>query len=259
MTDMQTISAGTKTLKHVVAISGSPRKGMTNKLLEDISDALAPYHVEVTIVRLQGYEIRDCVGCEACIRKTSQCIQQDDAQAILSQLLQADGIILASPVYMMSVTGKLKSLIDKTASWVHRPPLVGKPVLLVATTAGSGLGGVLKYLDQVTIEWGAFPTGRIGRTASSSGSISNKAIEQFVWHLWAEKDQYAPTFRQLIWYQVQKVLALKVLALDRAYWVERGWDKQPYYFPCRISPLKRLVAWSAYRILYWRVRPTVGL
>jgi multimeric flavodoxin WrbA len=241
--------------KRVIAINGSSRKVTTQKLLDEIAAALAAQQIDVTVISLAGREIGDCIGCELCIRKTSECYQQDEAKEILPQLLDADGIILASPVYVMNITGKLKSLIDKTASWIHRPPLVGKPALLVATTAGSGLKDTLGYLELVAIQWGAHPAGKIGRTAMDQSPVSAKELRSFVWHLDHETRQYRPSMRQLIYYQVQKVLALKVLALDREYWTARGWDTGYYYYPCRAPWYKRLLGEITYRVLNWRIRP----
>lgn len=241
--------------KRVIAINGSSRQGTTQKVLEEIAAALAPRQIEVIVISLAGREIGDCIGCERCIRKTSECYQQDAARDILPQLIDADGIILASPVYVMNVTGKLKSLIDKTASWVHRPPLVGKPALLVATTAGSGLKETLSYLERVAIQWGAHPTGKIGRSAMDQRPVSSRELGRFVWHLYNETRQYRPSIRQLIYYQVQKVLALKVLAIDREYWIARGWSKGAYYYPCRAPWYRQLLGQIVYRILDWRIKP----
>jgi multimeric flavodoxin WrbA len=241
--------------KQVIAINGSSRKVTTHRVLEQIAAALAPHHIKVNVISLAGLEIGDCIGCELCIRKTSECYQEDAARDILPQLIEADGIILASPVYVMNITGKLKSLIDKTASWIHRPPLVGKPALLVATTAGSGLKDALGYLELVAIQWGAHPAGKVGRTAMNQSPVSDKELDRFVWHLDHETSLYRPSMKQLIYYQVQKVLALKVLALDRAYWTERGWDKGSYYTTCRVPWYKRVVGAITYHVLNWRIRP----
>jgi multimeric flavodoxin WrbA len=241
--------------KHVIMLDGSTRKATTHRLLTEIATLLTSRQIQVTMISLSDYQIQHCVGCERCIRETSACFQEDDARAILSQLVAADGFVLASPVYIMNVTGKLKSLMDKTASWVHRPPLVAKPVLLAATTAGSGLDQVLDYMEQVTIQWGAHPTGKIGRSATKKHPVSQAELDNLIWHLRNAPHAYRPSVRQLTLYQVQKVLALKVSALDRAYWTERGWDKQPYYYPCRISLVRRWIAWSVYQVLYRRVQP----
>jgi multimeric flavodoxin WrbA len=135
-------------MKHVVAINGSSKNANTHRLISEIANVLAVHQIHVTVINLGDYKIDDCIGCELCIRKTSSCFQKGGAQTILSKLVEADGIILASPVYLMHITGKLKSLIDKTASWVHRPPMVGKPALVVATTAGSADGIEAKQLSQ---------------------------------------------------------------------------------------------------------------
>jgi len=244
-----------ETMKQVVAVNGSPRKSTTHRLLIELADLLEAQDIRVTVLNLSDYQIYDCTGCEICIRKTSSCYQKDDSQTILPQLVGADGVILASPVYVMNITGRLKSLIDKTASWIHRPPMAGKPVLSVATTAGAGLKQVQDYLDKVAIQWGMHPTDRIGRSVMNQSPLSQAEVSDFVWHLNNPTSVYVPSLSQVMQYQVQKVLALKVSALDREYWAARGWDRQLYYYTCRISLGKRCIAWCLYQIMYRRVRP----
>ncbi len=240
--------------KHVVAINGSPRRGNTQKLVKDIAALLESHHVRTTVLSLADYQIDDCTGCETCVRKTSWCIQEDDAQEVLSEILEADGVILASPVYVMHVTGKLKSLIDKMASWVHRPPMVGKPALLVSTTQGAGLKRVLGYLEQVAIQWGMHPTGKIGQGAMNRGPVSEREVGGFIRHLNMDRKQYKPSVKQIALYQVQKTLALKIDAIDREYWAAQGWDQRSYYYPCRISLAKRLIGWVFYQAFDRHVR-----
>ena len=242
-------------MPHVVILNGSPRKGITHTLLTEISEGLVQQRIRVTMISLADHEIGDCIGCEACIRKASRCWQNDDTQAILAQLVEADGVVVASPVYMMNATGKLKSLIDKTASWFLRPPMVGKPALLVATTAGAGLKETLRYLEQVVSQWGAHPTGRIGRSVMTQRPVDESEISDFLWHLRHERSEFRPSLNQLTLYQVQKVMALKTSTLDREFWSARGWDRQLYYYACRIGWLKRVFARAFYRMLYRRIKP----
>lgn len=246
-------------MKHIVVLNGSPRKATTHKLLSGMAALLESNGFEVTVLNIADYDIEDCAGCQLCIRKTSKCYQKDDADAILSQFVNADGVVIASPVYLMSIPGKLKSLFDKTASWVHRPPMVGKPVLLVATTAGSGLRDVLKYLETVVIQWGAFPAGKIARAVSSRHPVSPSEIEKFVQYVTAVPRAHKPSLNQLLTYQVQKVLALKVLSVDREHWTQRGWDRAVYYYACYIPWYKRLLAKLFYRFLYARVQPAESI
>ena len=240
---------------HVLALNGSPRQGNTHRVIQEIADLLRPHGIDVRELSLARLRIDDCVGCERCIRETSACVLPDDAGDILDLLTKADGLILASPVYVMQVPGRLKSLIDKTASWVHRPPLAGVPTLLVGTTAGSGLGQTLSYLEQVAVQWGAFPTGRIGRTVTDRRPVQAREVGRFLWHLRHPRAMYRPSAQQVLFFQVQKTLALKVSALDRAYWTERGWHTAPYYYACRLSWALRLLGSLMSWILDWRVRP----
>ena len=80
-------------------------------------------------------------------------------------------------------------------------------------------------------------------------------IKKFVWHLNNPTSAYKPSLQQLIQYQVQKVMALKVSKIDREYWVERAWDKELYYYPARISWINRIIASSFYKFLYRRIKP----
>jgi multimeric flavodoxin WrbA len=246
-------------MKSVFILNGSPRRQHTLRLCDEIARALDRPGIQVSLLNLGDYEIRDCAGCEACIMRTSRCGQKDGAAEIMARMVASDGVVLAAPVYMANVPGKLKSLIDKTAWWMHRPQLAGKPVLVAATTAGSGLKQVLGYLESVAIQWGMQPAGRIGRSLTAHAPVTEAAVRRFAWHLDAPRSQYRPSLPQLTLYQVQRVLAMKVLPLDRAYWTQRGWDQRIYYYDCRIDPARRLIARALYRILWMRVNPVIAV
>lgn len=241
-------------MKHVVAINGSPRKANTTLLLNRIGGVLAKHGIKTTVLSLSDYRIMECIGCETCIRKTGKCFQDDASEAVLSQLRNADGIILSSPVYLMQITSSMKRMIDKTPSWTHRPPLVGKPVLLASTSAGSGLRDVLTYLEKVAIQWGAHPTGFIGRSNVNQSPVTEDDLKKFIWHLTNPQEKYKPSYKQITQYQVQKVLSLKVLDIDKQFWAKKGWDKQVYYFNCRIDPLKRLWGQIFFNFMMMRIK-----
>jgi NAD(P)H-dependent FMN reductase len=212
--------------------------------------------VSTTTISLADYQIADCTGCEQCIRKTTWCVLPDASREILSLVLDADGLVLASPVYVGTVTGKLKSLLDKTASWLHRPPAVGLPVLPVVTTAGSGLKRTLAYLSEAVIYWGAHPVSGIRRSATNDGPVQPGELEEFLRCLRTPRERYRPSLRQVMLFQVQKVLAVKVAEIDRCFWREKGWDTTDYYFDCRIGLVKRLLGRLLFAVLMHRIKPT---
>ncbi|MFH1484535.1 MAG: flavodoxin family protein [Chloroflexota bacterium] len=97
----------------VVAVIGSPRvKGNTERLAQQALDAIAAEGIEMEIVRLAGLSIAPCNACMAC-HDGPDCSIQDDFQAVFQKMVEADGIILASPVYFGSATANIKALMDR--------------------------------------------------------------------------------------------------------------------------------------------------
>lgn len=240
--------------KKVIAINSSKRKKNTYGILRKLQEELKKEQVEVEVIDLFDYDIKECYGCEQCLRK-GKCHINDDMDLLMDKLKNSDGIIIGTPVYMGGLSGKLKVFIDRTCKWFHRPELVGVPGLIVATTAASGLKDTFKSLDKLLIQWGAFPTGSIGRTASNSKNpIRYEEYKNFLNHLSMKKEDYKPTLNQLMMFQIQKVLATKILDLDKEYWQEKNWTNNNYFFTCKISQVKKGVTKSFYKVLNKRVR-----
>lgn len=185
------------------------------------------------------------------------CVLADDVQQLQKRLAEADGIILASPVYLQQVSGKMKTFIDRTCSWYHRPALTGKPVLCVATTKGSGLKPTLAYLQSVAVQWGALNAGAIGRTIFNlEKPVQKQEVAAFL-RLLNRPESYAPTLRQLIEFEVQKSLALTLSERDRAYWEAHQWIERPYFYPCKKRPVKQALSGAIGRLMRKRMRPQI--
>lgn len=228
-------------MKKVVAIHSSERKGDTYALLTQVGALLADSGAEMETLRLSQLDIRPCAGCEHCILKGG-CVFRDDAELVMKKLREADGIVLSSPVYLRSVSGRLKNFVDRTCCWYHRPELCGKPVLCLASTKGSGLSGTLKYMESVAAQWGAMPAGRVGRTIRTiEKPVERREIARFL-ELMDAPESFRPTVGDLLEFEVQKSLASCLGGLDGAYWRERGWDKKPYFTPCRCPLAGRAVS-----------------
>jgi len=101
-------------------ISGSPRKrSNTDHLLH-----LLQGQIGGEFIKLSDYDIKPCYSCWACL-KNGACIIDDDMTSVLMpKLLDADGIVLGSPVYFNNVTAQLKAFIDRT--WCLRGQLKDK-------------------------------------------------------------------------------------------------------------------------------------
>lgn len=228
----------------VIALNSSSRKMNTYDLIVQVKEILKRSNIDVEIINLFDYEIKTCIGCEHCLIKGG-CILKDQAFEVMEKIKSSDGIILSSPVYMENVSGMLKTFVDRTCSWFHRPEIYGKPVLLIATTKGSGMKSTLKYLERVVIQWGGFNAGKIGRTIRTiDNKITQGECENFINHLSMEKENYKPSLNALINFQVQKILAYKLIGLDSEYWKAKNWNAEVYYFKCTINIFRRVIATS---------------
>ena len=99
--------------KKVLAISSSFRKGSNSEALADAflkGAAEAGYDTEK--VCLGDKNIGFCRGCLACL-KTGRCAFNDDAVEIAEKMLKADVLVFATPVYYYSVSGQLKTMLDR--------------------------------------------------------------------------------------------------------------------------------------------------
>ena len=106
----------------VVAFNGSARKdGNTAILLRYVLKELESEGIETELIELSGKKIHGCVACRECSRnKDGKCGQKnDDGNALIEKMEQADGILLGSPTYVADVTPEIKALIDRAC-------LVGK-------------------------------------------------------------------------------------------------------------------------------------
>lgn len=102
--------------KKVLVLSGSPRKGGNSDLLCDefVLGANESGH-EVEKVFISDKKIGYCTGCYAC-SATDKCVQNDDMAKILEQMIKADVIVMATPVYFYSIDAQLKTVIDRTVA-----------------------------------------------------------------------------------------------------------------------------------------------
>ena len=100
-------------MKKVIVISTSLRAGSNSDMLADkfIEGALAAGN-EVEKITLSGKNIGVCKGCLAC-QKLGKCVIDDDANAIMQKVLEAEVVCWATPIYYYEMSGQMKVLIDR--------------------------------------------------------------------------------------------------------------------------------------------------
>lgn len=113
----------------VLGIYGSPRKGgNTDLLLDEALRGATEAGATVDAFRVCDFKITPCRGCHECM-KTGNCVIKDDMQAIYPRLLDADIVILASPIYFYGVTGWTKAMVDRSQALWERKYTLQDPAL----------------------------------------------------------------------------------------------------------------------------------
>lgn len=95
---------------------GSPRgeSGCTAKMLKYILGGMEQGGAETEIACLNKLKIHHCIRCFNCWIKTpGKCAYNDDMVALLQKYIEADFIILATPLYVYNVSGLMKNFIDR--------------------------------------------------------------------------------------------------------------------------------------------------
>jgi multimeric flavodoxin WrbA len=121
----------------VVGIVGSVRRGGNTEILTRIAlEEVRKEGFETELIGLGGKKIEPCDGCRSC-KKTGKCHIKDDFESIFAKMKEADGIILATPVYYGAATPQMVSLISRFYSKRGKPlkNKVGGPIV-VARRAG---------------------------------------------------------------------------------------------------------------------------
>lgn len=120
--------------KNVLIISTSLREGSNSDALADEfarGAKEAKNHVEK--ITLTGKTIQFCRGCLAC-QKTQHCVIDDDARQIAVQMMKADVIVFATPVYYYSISGQLKTMLDR-ANPLYTADYAFRDIYLLASAA----------------------------------------------------------------------------------------------------------------------------
>ncbi|CAI83259.1 flavodoxin family protein [Dehalococcoides mccartyi] len=133
----------------VLVIMGSPRsQGNTAFLLDEILSELEKEGIETRKIDIAQASIKPCLGHDNCAQY-KKCPQNDDMDAIFKEMSEADGFIVATPVYYYNVTAQLKAFIDRHYFlYKHDVSLEFKAVGVVILAEEQGLDDTLNTLVQ---------------------------------------------------------------------------------------------------------------
>lgn len=163
----------------VLAIVGGPIKGGNVEWAASAACSMLESYgnVDTEVIHLADYNIEYCKGCEFCMRNCTKhhmqvgmdirpapiagynCTIKDDMPMLMDKLMEADGIILAAPVYISTIPANMKNFIDRCRTFIHDYRLWGKVAMPIdvaffrncgADVCGWVMTGALRAMGMVT-------------------------------------------------------------------------------------------------------------
>ena len=229
---------------NVVVLYGSERHGTTRRLTELFLSELGDAEViEYCFPRDMD---QACLGCAQCILNTDGvCSHSEQVAPIVRSIREADVIVASSAVYVMGMTGALKTFFDHLAyRWlVHRPDPVmfGKVGVVISTGAGPSTGKVLRDIRQQFFIWGVPKTFTWGEAVGGGWDYMKPEKQAQLRHKAAKlagnvSTQVGRSRPGIKLRAVFGILAftqrhhLNPMKVEREYWLEQGWTqgKRPW-------------------------------
>jgi multimeric flavodoxin WrbA len=215
----------------ILLISSSPHreKSSTYLLAAEVMRALTEEGAACEEIHLSDRRVLFCRSCESCHEKLLLCPIDDDVPAILQKMLEADGIVFATPNYINNITGSLKTLLDRSSHFIHCKRLLGKYVAGVATSGSGHAEMVLEYLAYYGNTCGAQSSGGVSAIHAFDEAKKSEAFG-LGRKMAADIRAQEPYPEQLAFIEESKKHFARVMKLRKndwveeyRYWIEKGW------------------------------------
>jgi multimeric flavodoxin WrbA len=239
-------------MKRVTAFIGSAHKHNTHKaVVQFINNLQAFGDVEYEIVTLSDYKLGFCRGCRVCFEKGEKfCPVKDDRDVLFDKIMASDGVIFATPNYSFDMSGIMKVFLDRFGFAIHRPCYFGKVFTSIVTQGFSGGNKIVENLD-FTANCLGFKTLK-GTTITGFDPKTEKQQKKIDRDLAVQSRQFyamlskpadtEPTLYQLMFFHVGRTTIKQEAdprSVDYKYYTDRNWLESDYYYPTRLSALKK--------------------
>jgi multimeric flavodoxin WrbA len=253
----------------ILTIIGSPKKRgnsyRATKKLEDEMKNKGDYEFEY--IFLKDAHLEDCKGCFNCVtRGIKFCPLKDDRKMIENKMEEADGLVMVSPVYVITVTALLKNFIDRLAYLCHRPAYHGKKALVLSTTGGIGLKETLNYMEMIAHAWGYKVTGKCGLITppwpptpglkKKNASTLEKSADKFDKSLKSidkeKSNKIKVGFKDYMGFRIFQSISENVKEYMPADY--QFYQEKEYYLPAKIGILTKIATGIMLRIVFFMMR-----
>lgn len=130
-------------MNRVLIINGSPKKnGNTSKLISWFLEGAKGAEIDVVNAADLKVKVAGCNSCRVCQKiKEYKCVIKDEASPVLSKMIDADVIVMATPLFFYGPSAQLKVIFDRMFclfKWDNKvdtftTPLKGKTFVLLAS------------------------------------------------------------------------------------------------------------------------------
>ena len=233
----------------ILAICGSPRKGNCYSILNSIKENYPT--IDFKLLMLNEVDLKMCKGCYGCVLNGEEfCPLKDDRDMIIQEMLAADGVVFASPVYVNHISALMKHFIDRLGFVAHRPCFFGKYAMVMAVCAGfgadkandymSGIFSVFGYTVVSSLELKIAAKTEKEKTYNHEKTI--KAFDTFISGIQnGQKGSLKPTLLQLIYFNIFRSISELTKKTNRADY-EFYKDKADFIYDTKRNFFKNMLA-----------------
>lgn len=194
--------------------------------------------VETVTYNSKATDIHPCLGCTSCF-SGKECVldKRDNFNNIKSEMLSADVVILASPVYASTVSGDLKVFIDRISYLIHLMALRGKIGIPIITASTNSLIETNDYLDKIMNYLGAIVPFSILCTVDQPKQFDSQQfrVKKMAYYAMQTVSIYNNTSKfqvnrtQEIYYQIMKKHYINGKSAEALYWKKHDMTKYNTY------------------------------
>jgi multimeric flavodoxin WrbA len=218
----------------LLGICGSPRgeQSRTLRLVNAVMRGAADAGASCEVVDVCALDLEFCIGCGICY-ESGACIHEDDFPLLFDQMMEADGIVFGSPVYINSVTAQMKRILDRMADAIHCQKFEGKYGCSVSTAGGSFAKEVVDYQNSILRILGATTVGGVdvilGHDPSALISAEKKAYDLGGFLVNAIRNGVRYPDQDMMHSEMKEQMKIlvsgnkDVWVHEYTYWKEKGW------------------------------------
>ena len=142
----------------IIGICGSPRKGNTEWMMKRVLQIVGSSDIDTELILLRKQKIKGCTGCLKCEEggeeRTGYCKTNDAMREILPELLEADAIVLGTPVYFDMLSGLMKNFMDRTCPiWTKMEGKHAAGIAVAEESIGAAIDNIKTYASMCKMNW----------------------------------------------------------------------------------------------------------